>query len=207
MPVQFAVLGPTVLPSGASTWNPADKSVNLSLDATNLIVTMNSNSVDSAIRSTGHIGTRKVYWECKITTLINGFTQFFGFGQASTSLNQNLGFDAGLSFGWRGQDGAVVVASTINATLPTYALNDVVRFAVDGANGLMWGSVNNGTWTGNGAGDPATGTNPLNLISIGMTAGDWYAMSSNGNLSQNSVEVGNFGQSYAFSPPSGYVSL
>lgn len=196
--------------SSFAAWNPSDKSANIGLSGSNLTATMNGDgSVDSAVRSDNHVGNRKVYWEVKPTTFPNFFATFFGFGTSGVSLSQNCGFDvSGNSFGWRG-NGDTVIAASIALTLPSYAVNDVVQFALDttGGHSYMWGNVNNGTWTGNGAGDPAAGTNPYNLISFGMTAGDWYAMLSYGTLTNGSVSTANFGSGYTYSAPSGFSNL
>lgn len=198
--------------SSFATWNPADTSANISLDGTNLIATMiGDGSVKSSARSTGHIGTRKVYFEMKPTTINNATFSRHGFGTSGIALTGILiGEDAGgNSFGWRGSDGVTVIGNSVVLTLPTFGVNDVVQFAINGANGHMWGAVNGGTWTGNGAGDPATDSNPYDTVAFGMTLGDWYAMLSFSSLTTGNVTAANFGQSYAFpgSKPSGYVDL
>src|SRR6185312_7095153 len=77
---------------GATTFNPSDKSANLTLDATNLIATATGGSV--GVRSIASVVTnQKVYMEYVPT--VNANDQQYGFALATHNFNNIVGSDEG----------------------------------------------------------------------------------------------------------------
>lgn len=193
-------------PAGTTTWNPADKSADLTLDVTNLIVTGAGTGTFNNVRTIASASTGKKYWEIVATTetLPNSVQQ--GFGNASATLTSgsaSIG-DNTNSIGWRGSGAVVLNASTV-VTYQGWAQGDTLCFALDMTNGKIWFRTNGGNWNNDVIGNqnPATNTGGYDYVAGSMAAGPYFAMC--GTIVSGDVYTTNFGASaYAQTPPSGF---
>jgi hypothetical protein len=149
MPAFFA-LG-TDSASGV-TWNPADKSTDVSLSSGNLVATRNSGtSAYRCARATSSKDyTGNGYFEIAITTMDTGGFITLGIATSSASLTGYVGSDV---YGW-GYYGAEGGKKLNGGTLTTYGTNfaqgDVIGVAFK--NGKIWFAKNN-TWNGSPSSD------------------------------------------------------
>ncbi len=89
----LAVYG-AVAPSGggaATTWNPADKTSNITLSSGNLVATLTNNTAEG-VRSIGSIsGTKQAYWEVVATTIPTDSDNFqVGIANATWTLGTTM---------------------------------------------------------------------------------------------------------------------
>ena len=165
--------------------------------------------------STGTIGvsTGKWYWEVKVSSTGNDFDTIGFAPSVTTSASAILG-DTTNSVGWHGYNGQFRKASSALATLSTYTTNDILSFALDLDNNLIYvyknGSIQN---SGNGLAItaaasvssgfyyPAAGTNDNAAGTYEFNFGSPSFSISSGNTDGNGY--GNF----EYAVPSGYFAL
>ena len=165
--------------------------------------------------STGTIGvsTGKWYWEVKVSSTGNDFDTIGFAPSVTTSASAILG-DTTDSVGWHGYNGQLRKASSVLATLSTYTTNDILSFALDLDNNLIYvyknGSIqNSGTGisitaaasVSSGFYYPAAGTNDNAAGTYEFNFGSPSFAISSGNTDGNGY--GNF----EYAVPSGYYSL
>lgn len=177
-----------------STWNPSDKSANVTLDATNLIATR---AGQGSARNTAGKASGKWYWEIKLTSTGFNYDIWLGIANASESLATSPG-DPGLN-GWAiALDGGDYHhGGFINSVIGGYtgATNDVVGFALDMDNGTLK-ILKNNTYL-----IPAAGVSG-DPIFTGIV-GTIYAILF--YQSQSVVTTANFGATtMAYTAPAGY---
>ena len=165
--------------------------------------------------STNTIGVSngKWYWEIKISSTGNNFDTI-GFAPSVTTSSTAVLGDATDSVGWHGYNGQFRKSSSILATLSTYTTNDILSFALDLDNNLIYvyknGSIQN---SGNGLAItaaalvssgfyyPAAGTNDNAVGTYEFNFGSPSFAISSGNTDGNGY--GNF----EYAVPSGYYAL
>lgn len=177
------------------TWNPSDKGANITLSGGNLVATAATSA--NAVRATISNSAGKWYWECKVTANVtNAFTP--GFGTAAMSLTAQVGGSA-ISFGIENDGSTIRTGGPVlaNAAGTSFAVNDVINFAIDLDAGQAW-LGKNGTWTASG--NPAAGTNPW----VTFTANLVLFPAWSGNVNTESCTA-NFGTTaFASTPPTGF---
>jgi len=185
---------------GATTFNPSDKSANLTLDATNLIATATGNNV--GVRSIASVVTnQKVYMEYVPT--VNANDQQYGFALATHNLSNIVGSDEsgakffGVTFGGTYGDFG---SADHGAAMPSYATGNRVGIAYDDSAKRFWSRVNGGAWSNSG--DPAAGTGGR-VVSV---TGTLFACIYIGFNTE--ITTANFSSAtWVDTPPSGFTQL
>jgi hypothetical protein len=183
-----------------TTWNPADKHVDISLSGGNLVATQDGSGVFRAVRSIASSASSKKYYEA---VRVGNATATMGIGNASGALTDFVGGSDGNSIGYAG-DGNVYINGGVGTTIQTYANGDTVCVAFDPTAELIWFRTNGGNWNNSGTANPATGTEGIDFSSL--AAGPWFAMGGlNVNLHTWTVNFG--ATAYAQTAPSGFGNL
>lgn len=191
---------------GATTFDPANKSANITLDATKLIATAGGSAgAGTNVRSTASHATGKYYAELTVTTAP---TPIVGFGLVNGTFA--IGTDilgAANAVGWYGgSDGHIYINSVAQATqtggitvIIQFIQGDVLQLAVDTGAQLLWArnSRVNTQWNDDPAANPATGANGVSISALGAVA-SFVAIESETN---GQVVTINFGPTYALTPP------
>lgn len=183
-----------------TTWNPSDKSSNITLSGGNLIATHSTTSV-GGVRSTSSYSTGKWYWEITlgpVSDLVIGLAN----STYSLSTSDNVGADLN-SVGWYPYFNDVIVNDAILATIQAGTQNDVIGFAWDADNKLLWIRTNAGNWNNSGTANPATSTGGLSLSSL--HAGPFFiVLGSDKSGDAGTLNVG--ATSFANAAPSGFTA-
>jgi hypothetical protein len=197
--------GPIVSSTGSTaattTWNPSTKSTQITLSGGNLVATSSAGTGACAF-SVASQSTGKYYMEWTLTTKTGGA------GTAGVGLaNSSFPVDSGLFLGQNSDgigcfdDGTIYLNGVSSGGVgATFTSGDVVCMAIDATGDLGWWRKNGGNWNNNGAANPATGANGINIAAI--TGALFVATELESNLS---VCTANFGATaYAQTPPSGF---
>ena len=184
--------------AATTTWNPADKSANITLSGSDLIATNNGGG-SGAVRAVTSASSGKKYWEltCAGADIDNALV-----GVANASYDVETSMDAGTnSLGWYGNDGKVYLNEVDIATYVTFAATDVLGIAFDLTAELMWFRKGSGNWNNSASANPATGAEGLDVS--GLAAGPYFpaAYINTGD----DAFTANFGATaYAQTAPSGF---
>ena len=175
----------------ATTWNPSDKSTNLTLS--NGDSTMTSVAyADSLARATEGKSTGKWYFE--ITCVSGDYFQAGGFALSSESVDETLGAS---STGWGCSGGYKYNGSAVSTDGAQLNNGSVLGVAVDLDNGKIW-FANDNVWVDSG--DPGAGTN----ATFSNVSGTVYP--ANSSSYGSIVSTVNFGAtSFAYTAPSGFT--
>ena len=149
MPSFFAL---ATLSGTVVTWDPSDKSADLTLSGSNLVATRNTgSSAYRAARATdGKDYTSDGYFEIAITAMDTGGFITLGIATSSASLSGYVGSDA-YGWGYYGAEGGKKLNSGVPTTYGSnFAQGDVIGVAFK--NGKVWFAKNN-TWNGAPASD------------------------------------------------------
>jgi hypothetical protein len=159
-----------------TTWNPADKSANVTLSNGDLTATGQAETVGTVYawaRSTTSKTAGKLYVESTVgNTDGGGFAAALGTALASSDLANYLGRLANESAYY--DTGEVYVNNAVATTLATYTDGDVIGVAIDLDAGKGWYSKN-GVFA---SGDPVAGTGahftftPSTALFVGFTTAD-----------------------------------
>lgn len=179
------------------TWNPADKSADISLSSGNLVASRVAGSYAyRGVRATaGKDYTDDGYFEIAITAMESGGFITLGIATSSASLTGYVGSDA-YGWGYYGADGG----KKLNGGTPTaygtnFAQGDVIGVAFK--NGKVWFAKNN-TWNGDpaaGTGEAFSGITGTLLPMVGLYDAVAPLDSITGRFSS---------ASFSYSPPSGF---
>lgn len=188
----------SVAAAGPVTWNPSDKSADISLSGSNLVATRVANGAAyrSVRANVSKAYTGQGYFEIVITTMGAGAPYIMlGIATGSAALSNHVGVDV---YGWSyyGQDGKKFTNAAGSAYGSAFAQGAVIGVAFN--NGKVWFAENN-TWNG----DPAAGTGEA---FSGIT-GTIFPMVSlyDGVGGEVDVVTGKFKSSdFTYSPPSGF---
>ena len=179
----------------AVTWNPADKSVDVTLSNGDLTAT-NGGSTWRGVRATGSKSSGKWYCEFTIDTLYDAGGFRLGLATALETLSGLGGSSNG--YGYVG-DGDKIHANSKVLYGSSYAVNDIISMAFDLDNGKIWWAKN-GVWQASG--DPAAGTNEAYS---GLSGTFFPQVTFWGNLH---AVTANFGASaFSHTVPSGFTAL
>ena len=195
MPAFFSLGGGGA--SGQVTWNPSDKSSDITLSGANLVATRNTGSSGyRSVRATAGIdASLNGYFEIAITAMEAGGYIIIGIGTSSAGLTNPVGADA-YGWGYYGAEGGKKFnGGTWTAYGSNFAQGDVIRVAV--GNGKVWFGKNN-TWNG----DPAAGTGEA---FSGITGTVFPMASLYDETAPVDAVTGRFKTTaFSYSPPSGF---
>lgn len=195
VPMTGAGLGKRASGATATTWNPSDKSANITLSNGNLTYTDGAASY-AGVRAIASLSGLK-YWEMVLTIIATPASVTIGIGNASASLSSFEGSDTN-SIGVSGN--GVVFGGGGQGPVAGWAQGNTLSIAVDTANNTIWWRTNAGNWNNNASANPATNT--LGITLSGLAAGPYYPMGL--GLAVNDSGVANFGPSFSQSVPSGF---
>lgn len=187
----------------AVTWNPADKSANLTLSGGNLVVTKTAGggTHDGTARATSSKSTGKFYWEVLVNTVAAGNEECAaGIANASAPLTNYIGVDAN-GWGYVGVNGFKYHGGSGTSFGNTYTDNDVVMVALDMTAGNVWFGKN-GVWQGSGSPNPATGTAPA---FTGITGSIFPACDAYDASAKFTARF--LAASWSYTAPSGFVAM
>lgn len=184
----------------ATTWDPSNKSANLTLSGGNLAAV--SSSGTSAGAATRRI-SGPAYFEF---TLGSALTGSITIGLAMPGFNNGvlLGTTNNLTVGYL-QDGTVKVNGTTISTIATFAATNRIDCAVNPAEGLIWFRVNGGNWNNSGTADPVALVGGISLST--MAAVNFWPAVSLTAVTNQSVTANFSSGSFAGTPPTGYLSV
>lgn len=135
-----------------TTWNPSDKSADITLSNGDLTAKSTNNGHDCA-RTIFSASSGKWYWEFTIDYDSGSSGSVVGLGVAGSSLSSALG-NGNDEFGYR-SNGDKGNSYSFVPYGDTWTTGDIIGIALDRDNGKVWFSKN-GTWQDSG--DPANGT-------------------------------------------------
>jgi hypothetical protein len=187
-----------------TTWNPSDKSANITLSVGNLVATSITISMVTA-RAVDSRTSGKYYWECLCNTFTSG-TSAVGMAPSTAALNAGIasgGSGAG-TFGLN-RNGAIVVSAVASGvTFGTITSGSLICLAVDLSAQRVWCRLGAaGNWNNNVANNPATGVGGV-AITLGAALAGFPAVSLFANGDQVTA---NFGDSaFTGAPPSGFAA-
>lgn len=212
-PFTYAWNGVLLVPGPIVTWNPSDKSADITLSGSNLVATQTGGAGNFRnVRGTFgfaslHSWTGKRYFECRRNAATDpADLMVIGFGTGSTSLSQRLGTQGG------GQLSAALAANgdiyaAATGFTPTGSLGDSIDTnewagcAIDFTAGKAWFRGPAGF-----DGDPVGGTGQALSWTPGVTitmAAKLFPMCGGGEVSDQ--VMANFGSSaFAYALPAGY---
>jgi hypothetical protein len=158
-PIENVAGGATV------TWNPDDKSVNITLSNGDRLATKNAAGGWEGVRSTLSYVSGKKYFEIEASVVAanmclglgtpnSGFTNYLGLSVEGAAISPNGAFFTGSASGGNG---------------PSYAAGDRLQFAADLTANLIWLRKNGtGLWNNSAGADPDTGVGGLAIV-LGLT--------------------------------------
>jgi len=180
----------------AITWNPADKSADITLSNGNLTASSVINST-KIVRATTGISTGKWYFEFDYVTFPYAYGEAtFGVAQSGHSLSAYLG-EQSTGWGWNDYGETYNNGFVASYGLPGYE-NAVVMCAVDMDNGKIWWGLD-GTWFESGnpaAGTGAAFTNLTGTVYPACTPQD-----------ETSITARLTAASQSYTPPSGFAAI
>lgn len=184
-----------------TTWNPSDKSANITLSGGNLTVGATTNTSDG-VRSTTRQTVGKVYFEIDWTGATGGDT---GCGVATNLASLTSVGSAASNAAICFASGNIWVNGTSTGTTLSALSSSTVCVAVDLANRRIWFRKDGGLWNNSGTANPTTNTGGLDISGVLTASNLLYALVC--MLTSASTSVANFGASaFQQAVPSGFVS-
>ena len=159
----------------ATTFNPADKSTNITLSNGNLTATLGT-SGNSGVRSIGSLNNGLAYFEITATN-INSAGGGYNAGFANTVSTDPGGVvaNAAGAFAVGFYNGIIAINATNVGNLGSgFANGDVACIAVDFDNKKAWVRKNGGLWNNDSGANPATGANGFSFSTM-SGGGPYYA--------------------------------
>ena len=182
----------------AVTWNPSDKSTNITLSAGDLTAQQTgTNTWNGTVRATLGKSTGKWYWEVLVVNLNPDNVFCGGISNTSAAVTNYCGSNTN-SWGYY-FDGTKYTNGSSVAYGSSYGVNAVIGVALDMDNGKVWFAEDN-LWQASG--DPAAGTN---AAYTGLTGTLYPTISLFRNNSQATGRFKPGNQTYA--PPSGFSAI
>ncbi len=167
-PLPLGTHGVSVVPP---SWNPSDKSADVTLSGSNLIATQNTTSsawrmVRSTTSYTVGTSTNKVYFKITATTVDGSGGWIGGFANGAASLSSYVG-SGGVALGMQSDTTADKYNSgnTLNANCNVGANFATMWMAINFNNGKVWCDSPGCTlWNASSNGDPGSDSNPAYTI-------------------------------------------
>ena len=187
----------------STTFDPADKSADITLSGGNLIATASANGGGPGVLANSYKSTGVYYCEMSVDAYTTNW--WIGLVQAAGLNSFWPGVYDSNGVGFRASDGLVVYQGfTTLATLGAASVGAVLCMAVDIDNTHIWFRINGGNWNNNAGASPGVNTTAaLNFSGGGFTGP--YTPQWSGGGSINDQATANFGGSaYAHSVPSGF---
>ena len=188
----------------STTWNPADKSVNITLSNGNLTATNGATAGDNGVRSVTSKSTGKYYVEFTITGVLGGPDTGIGIATSSAALTIGATSTGGLiCYAGTGNiyfNGSFTSISTGGST----GIGTVWCMAIDLANSKGWFRINGGNWNGSGTDNPATNTGGINIATLFPTNAAYAFFCANANAAGVTANFG--GTAFSFTVPSGFTA-
>lgn len=188
-----------------TTWNPSDKTANITLSGGNLIATFSNNFIGGA-RAAHSQTTGKYYFEVTANQMNYGGG---GIGMANATIDMTSVVPSTVATGTTGlrtSNGSIYVNGVAGPALAPITAGMVICVAVDLGARLIWyrqGAA--GQWNGSGAANPGTGVGGVTLTSLGggsLAAFPWFSSGNNGDKA-----TANFGDSaFVGAVPSGFTA-
>jgi len=179
------MMGKVTTPPTYTTWNPSDKTVNVTLSGSDLVATTSGYS-SGGVRSVIGKSSGKWYWEVTVGT-VAAYDQYVGVSSTGGSLDPAYYYSTGM--GWIGLSGSLLKNNSSVGSPGTYTTGDVLGFALDMGAGtleLFKNNVSKGTFSS-------------------LPTGNLCAVCGNGISGGANVFTANFGATaLAYSPPSGF---
>lgn len=180
------------------TWNPSDKSADITLSNSNLTATKTTGNASRSVRATvGKLETSNGYFEVLVagTDTTSNF-RLVGISTTATPVANACGQDA-TSWGYYEQTGQKYTNNVLTAYGNTYTIGDVIGVAFK--NGSVWFSKN-GVYQNSG--DPVAGTG---AAFTGITGTVFPTTSPYRTLSPPHIMVGRFRTAdFTYAPPAGF---
>ena len=184
-----------------TTWNPADKSANVTLSNGNLTA-IGSTTADGAVRSSNSQSSgSKVYFEVSWVTATGTADTGCGIATSSAALG---------SIGSSSTGGLMVYTATgniwFNGSSLSLSVGQVgtrsICFAVDLVNSQIWVRRDSDNWNNSGTANPSTNTGGINISALFPTNNAFAVATFQGTTQQATI---NFGASaFSFTVPSGF---
>lgn len=179
-----------------TTWNPADKSANLTLSGGNLTGTLTGSDGFALVRAVASRSSGKFYHEVNYA-VSNSLYASPGIANSSLGVADFIGNTNGIA--WL-NGGQVYLNNSNVATIETWAAGDTLCIAIDTTAKLIWFRKNAGNWNNDVSANPATGTNGIDMSSL---AGPYFPSAGTNNIPD--AFTANFGATaYAQAAPSGF---
>ena len=189
--IQQLMLGEAATAFTYSTWNPSDKTSNITLSNGNLTVTTTA-TANQGIRGTLSRSSGKFYFEY---TQGSSAANRVGIADATHVLTTGLGLDS-VSSGYS-TVGSIYYATSLNVAGVTYTTGDVIGVAVDITNGLIYYAKNN-TWQSSA--NPSAGTGGLAYVTAAAVFPAWGTLTA--NVTSGTLNVG--ATAFSYTPPTGF---
>lgn len=188
-----------------TTWNPSDKSANITLSGANLVVTVGGTSTGQGVRTVDSLGSGKFYWEYTWTTSQSNFQVIIGVGTASAAFATVAGNIVGAAAIQSGDGGIYVNNTTSLAALGAIAQGNIIGLAVDVGGKLIWfRKAPSGNWNNSGTANPATGAGGFSISALTLPV---YGLQASGVFNPGDVITANFGGSaFSGAVPAGFTS-
>lgn len=163
-----------------TTWNPSDKSANVTLSGGNLSVSATDPNPGNVRGTAGYATGRKVF---KYTITLAPDT-VLGIANSTCTLTAYAGADAG-GVAYNSNAGVVDCNSVSIGTAATSTNGDVLLVAVDFALKRIWFKVNSGNWNNVGGNNPDTNTGGFTYTSTGTMFPLWGGGGAGGGLTDS----------------------
>lgn len=195
-------------PAGGTTFNPSDKSANVTLSNGNLTMTYNT-SPDAGVRSVASTSSAKIYFEATITA---------GFASADNGVGISIAGEAFTNLGANAAGGALVFPSgniwvngtnTLATGVTFNSVTTTLGIAFDATADLFWVTKDGIHWnsTSSVTNNPATGIGGVSFSALSGQA-MFGVVTVGGSAGTAHTWTANFGGSaYSFTPPVGFINL
>jgi len=184
----------------ATTWNPSDKSANITLSGGNLVA-QGTNGSDGGVRATISLTSGKAYFEVTWLSATGGVDAGCGIATSAAVLSSMGSTALGIALVY--QSGAIYVNGT-NTGINIGTNTAPLCIAVDLVNSRIWFRIGGGNWNNSGTANPATNAGGINISALFPTNAAYAAVTT-----QNSTNTytANFGASaFTQTVPSGFIS-
>jgi hypothetical protein len=186
-----------------TTWNPSDKSAQVTLSGGNLVATSSAGSI-VGVRAVDKQSLGKFYWECTQTSVANTSS---GVGFFSPTFNLNLTFISGVPGACGVQHSGQIYNNGVFASINfgTITNGTVICLAIDCTARLIWFRLGAaGNWNNSGTADPATGIGGISNLNLGDGIPVFPAVSFGNSPDQYTANFG--GTAFTGTVPSGFTS-
>ena len=178
------------------------------------LVTYNGAGKTAYSTSTIGVSNGKWYWEVKVNNTGNNFDTIGFAPSVPTSSDSSVLGDTTDSVGWHGYNGQLRKSNSVLATLSTYSTNDILSFALDLDNNLIYvyknGSIQN---SGTGLAITAAALTSTGIYFVAAGTNDNAAGTYEFNFGSPSFAIsssnadGNGYGNFEYAVPSGFYAL